>query len=196
MDVLEWPDGILPSSFDWYLNSNGSSFTSPWTKQTQTVRFPGSSWNAKMTLSNLDDLESRYVEAILVQLDGMAGRIKLRDFGRFGEPAKGTPKVKGADQTGTTLLSDGWNASVKVLSLGDYITVGDELKLVLADVVSDATGNASIFIGPQLRNSPTDASAIEVENPYGIFRLTDQSNGVKRKPAFNNDIDLEFVEAF
>ena len=71
--ALEWPDGILPSTFDWSLSSNGTSFTSPWNGQTQAARFPGSAWNAAMTLNNLDDLESRYLEVMIVELDGLAG---------------------------------------------------------------------------------------------------------------------------
>lgn len=196
MATLNWPDGILPASFDWYLTSNGSSFTSPWTGQTQTVRYPGSAWKAQLTLSNLDDYESREVEVILVQLDGMAGRIKLRDFGRFAQPVKGTPRINGAGQTGVSVATDGWTPSVKVLSKGDYITIGGELKLVTADVTSNASGVATVPFGPQLRNSPADNLVIEVSNPYGIFRLEKNENGVKRSPAFNNDITLNFVEAF
>lgn len=196
MVTLDWPAGILPSTFDWFLSSNGTSFTSPWNGQTQTVRYPGSAWEAQMTLSNLDDFESREVEVIIVQLDGMAGRIRLRDFGRFGSAPKGNPLVNGAGQTGTALVTDGWTPSVKVLSRGDYITVNDELKMVTADITSNASGAATILFGPQLRNSPGDNSVIEVANPYGIFRLQQGKNGVKRSPAFNNDFTLNFVEAF
>lgn len=196
MDVLVWPEGILPSSFEWTLNSNGSAFESPWNGQTQTVRFPGSRWEAKMTLDNQDDLESREIEAIIVELDGIAGRIRLRDYGRWGSPPKGNPVVSGAAQTGSNIVTVGWTPSVKVLSRGDYATIGGELKMILADVVSDATGKATLKIGPQMRNPPADASAIEVQNPYGIFRLEAGKNGVKRDPGFNNNITLSFVEAF
>lgn len=196
MATLNWPNGILPASFDWYLTSNGSSFTSPWTGQTQTVRYPGSAWKAQLTLSNLDDYESREVEVILVQLDGMAGRIKLRDFGRFAQPVKGTPRINGAGQKGVSVNTDGWTPSTKVLSKGDYITIADELKLVTGDVTSNASGEATVPFGPQLRNSPSDDLVIEVSDPYGIFRLEKNENGVKRSPAFNNDITLNFVEAF
>lgn len=196
MATLTWPNGILPSSFDWTLVSNGSSFTSPWNGQTQTARYPGSAWKAQMTLSNLDDYESRAVEVIIFQLDGMSGRVKLHDFGRFPAPVKGTPRVNGAGQTGTSVATDGWTASTKVLSAGDYITVNDELKMVLADVTSNASGAATVPIAPQLRNSPADNLVIEVANPYAIFRLEKNENGVKRSPAFNNDITLNFIEVF
>lgn len=194
--VLTWPSGILPASFDWSLASNGSSFTSPWNGQSQTVRYPGSAWKAQMSLSNLDDLESREVEALIFELDGMSGRIKLWDMGRFPGTVKGTPRVNGSNQTGATLVTDGWTPSVKVLSRGDYVTVNDEMKMILRDVTSNASGQANLPIGPMLRQSPPDNLVIEVANPYAIFRLEKNENGVKRSPAFNNDITLNFVESF
>lgn len=196
METLVWPDGILPSKFKWNLVSNGTSFSSPWNGRTQTVRFPGSYWAASLTLSNLDDYESREVEVILFELDGMSGRIKLKDFGRFAEPVNGAPVVNGASQSGSNLITSGWTPSMTVLSKGNYITVNDELKMVLSDVQSDASGNATLRIAPMLRQSPVNGSAIEVSEPYAIFRLKDNENGVDRSPAFNNDFTLDFVEYF
>lgn len=196
MATLTWPSGVLPASFDWTLVSNGSSFTSPWNGQSQTVRYPGSAWKASLTLSNLDDLESREIEALIFELDGMSGRIKLWDMGRFPGTTKGAPKVNGANQTGSTLNSNGWTPNVQILTRGSYITVNDEMKMVLQDVTSNAQGLAAIPIAPMLRQSPPNAVVIEVANPYAIFRLEKNENGVKRSPGFNNDITLNFVESF
>lgn len=194
--TLIWPEGVLPSSFNWYLKSNGTSFISPWNGQTQTMRYPGSAWKATMTLRNLDDFESRAVEAIIAELDGLSGRIRLRDFGRHPLPAKGAPTVNGAGQTGSNLSTKGWAANTKVLLRGDYITVNDELKLVLADVTSNTTGVALVRIAPMLRNQPANGAPIEVTNPYGIFRLNKDENGMDREPGIVNGTTLEFIEVF
>lgn len=196
ISAIDWPSGILPSTLDWKLKSNSGTFTSPWTNQTQSVRYPGSAWTCKMTLADLDDYESRELEVLLVSLDGYSGRVKLTDWGRAPAVVLGSPVVSGAGQTGRVLRTSGWNPSVTVLKKGDYITVNDELKLILADAVSDSTGFANLQIGPQLRNIPSNASAIEVARPYGIFRLSETENGASRKPGFANDFDLQFVEAF
>lgn len=195
MAILEWPDGIRPSAFKWSLKSNGSSFESPWNGATQTTRFPGSRWQATMTLDTQDDLESRVIESILFQLDGMAGRIKLRDYRRASAVVKGTPLVKGSGQKGTSLVTDGWNVSTTVLKQGDYFTVNDELKFVIEDAVSDSTGTATIKFAPQLREAPVDNSPLEVAKPYAIFRLADDENGISGKPAMVNDFSIDFVEA-
>lgn len=195
MATLLWPEGILPSTFDWSLSSNGTSFRSPWNGATQTVRFPGSAWEASMTLRNLDDFESRAVEVMIFELDGLAGRIQLWDFGRDPVPKIGNPLVMGSSQTGSTVNTDGWPNSTRVLKKGDYVTINNELKMILSDVVSDSTGKASLRIGPMLRNSPPDNAPVIMDRPYGIFRLNKTKNGVSREP-MNNNFTLEFVEAF
>lgn len=196
MATLVWPDDLRPTTFKMYLASNGSSFKSPWNGATQTVGFPGSAWEVNMELSNQDDYEARAIEAILFELDGMSGRILLRDYGRTPPPVKGRPVVYGAGQTGIYLATAGWTPSTKVLSKGDYITVNNELKYVLEDCYSVADGRATIKFAPKLRNTPASNAEIEVARPYGIFRLTDNKNGVDRKSGINNDFSLSFTEVF
>jgi hypothetical protein len=82
-----------------------------------------------------------------------------------------------------------------VLERGSYLTVGDELKFITQDVWSDINGRAIIHIAPQLRRAPQSGSPVEVRNPYGIFMLDSNENGVDRAPAFVNSIKLKFVEA-
>lgn len=195
-DVLNWPNGLLPNTFKWSLKSNGTSFTSPFTGSTQTVRWVGSAWKCSITMPSLDELEAIAMEALIFELDGIAGRVKLWDFGRTPNVVRGTPRINGANQLGTTVNTDGWTPSVKVLKKGDYFTVGNELKYVLADVTSNASGQASVKFAPQLRVAPADNALLEVAKPYAIFRLVDDENGVDRKPAFDNGFTLEFVEAF
>lgn len=195
-DILNWPEGLYPSSFKWRLKSNGTSFTSPFTGSTQTVRWVGSSWRATVTMDSLDELEAIAMEALLFEMDGIAGRVKLYDFGRTPNVVRGAPLVNGANQKGTSLITDGWTASTKVLKKGDYFTVNNELKYVLADVTSNSSGQATIRFAPQLRVAPPDNAALEVAKPYAIFRLADDENGVDRKPAFDNGFSIDFVEAF
>lgn len=196
MAILTWPEALRPSTMDWDLVSNSVKFTSPFNGASQVVGYPGSRWKASLKFNNLDDWESRKLEVLIAKLDGMVGMIKLHDFGRWGRPPVGTPVVKGANNTGTQIQSRGWLAKRLVLQEGDYITVNNELKLVTGDVWSDASGFATVYFAPMLRNVPPDGAKIETENPFGLFRLSDNTNGVSRQPAFNNSFTLEFEETF
>lgn len=195
-DVLEWP-GPNPSSLNWHLESNTKTFRSPFNGASQVVRFPGSRWKCTVEYSVLEEAQARKIEAVLAALDGEYGRVKIRDWGRDGEAPAGKPVVSDADQTGATLSTKGWTANTVVLRAGDYLTVNSELKKVTADVRSNASGVAVIPIAPMLRSSPAVNSAVEVQNPWGIFKLTDNSQGAyARAPGGVTSMTVEFEEAF
>lgn len=196
MATLDWPVNILrPASMDWNLKDNGSIFQSKFNGSTQTVTYPGSMWKCELVFQDLDDYQSRYLETLIFQM-GRAGTIRIPDFGRYGRPPVGVPVVDGANQTGFSLNTRGWLPNRVVFHRGDYISVGDELKMVLDDVRSGADGKCPVPLAPMLRKSPADGVSIEVANPRGIFRLDKDENGVGRKPAFANDFNLSFVESF
>ncbi len=101
----------------------------------------------------------------------------------------GTPVVKGANQTGASLLTNGWSNSTAVLNQGDIITLASvqgvnpqsrqawgtlQPFLVTANVSSDGSGNATIPIFPSItlsgpyqtvNVSPANSAAIGV---YGV----------------------------
>jgi hypothetical protein len=78
----------------------------------------------------------------------------------------GTPLVAGASQTGASLNTDGWPATTTVLRAGDFFSVNGELKMVIADCVSDASGNATVEFAPILRSAPADNAALTLGSDY------------------------------
>ena len=80
----------------------------------------------------------------------------------LGSPA-GTPLIRGADQTGRTLATDGWTGGISIFKAGDYLKLDhDKVYKVVADVTSNASSSADtpITIEPALITSPADNSAI------------------------------------
>lgn len=196
-DIFEWPADICPTSLTWRPESNTKTFRSPFNGSSQTVRFPGTRWVCSLTLNNLTDEKSRRIDALVAALDGEYGRVKIHDWGRAGRVPLGTPLVFDAGQTGIQLSTKGWTPNKTVLSMGDYFTVNGELKMVTADVVSASDGKAIIPFSPMLRSSPAANSAIEVKNPYGIFKLKDNQQGTSnRVPGVFTSYTLDFEEAF
>ena len=80
----------------------------------------------------------------------------------------GTPLSNGADQVGSSIITDGWTASVSGLLLaGDTITFAGVFEInpvtyestgrlqtftVLADVASDGAGNATVTVSPAIND--------------------------------------------
>lgn len=92
----------------------------------------------------------------------------------------GTPLIKGADQTGSSLLTDGWDTSVTgLLKEGDVIYIDAMLEInpqsyipngsrkmafvVTADVDSDGSGNATIPISPSINDGTLTTTNAEGE---------------------------------
>ena len=80
-----------------------------------------------------------------------------------------TGVVNGANQTGSSLVTDGWAASTAILFRGDVIRIGDDVNavnpqnrqstgqlrdfVVTEDVTSDGSGNATIPVSPDITPS-------------------------------------------
>jgi len=114
----------------------------------------------------------------------------------LGSPA-GTPLVNGADQTGRSVVTDGWSNSIVIFKAGDYLKFAnhDKVYTVSADVSSNGSGAATIAIEPALITSPATDSAITYTSvPFTVAltsRVQEFSTGTTG--LFEFEIDLEEV---
>ena len=76
--------------------------------------------------------------------------------------ATGSPLVNGASQTGRSVITDGWNASITIFKAGDFCKFAnhDKIYVVSADATSNGSGASTISIEPALITSPANDSAI------------------------------------
>jgi hypothetical protein len=61
-----------------------------------------------------------------------------------------------------------------MLSAGDYVTIGDQLLQLTADVVSNASGIATLTFEPPIRRVPADNATVEYKNPYALMYLVEE----------------------
>ena len=197
MTDFTWPAALVPSSSEWRLISNTAAFTSPLTGVTRTVARGGDRWACTLVFNALLGSDRKAMQAFLVRLRGQAHRVVLPDhaFSRSGNLA-GTPLVKGANQTGVTLLIDGVTNDTTVQP-GDFFTVNSELKMVVLSSTA-ASGEITVTFSPPLRSSPADNAAVNFTTPTGKFLLADNTVGWSNTPAgwprIVSSFNLEFVE--
>src|SRR3990167_1791496 len=107
----------------------------------------------------------------------------------------GTPLVNGANQTGTSLITDGWSSGASTLNRGDVFTIGSgstavkavnaqgyadsglPQKFVVTATISDTTGAMTPVISPAITTSgalqtvvasPADNATINVTGSTGV----------------------------
>ena len=201
MSILTFPT-IVPNREDWGPDANALTFSSPLSRTTQTLLFPGTKWQASLGFSGLEPAEWRDLEAFVADMDGMSGRVYYGPS-HAATPrgtAGGTPLVNGGSQTGSSMVTDGWAASETVLRRGDYIaydiTGGRSLHILTADAASDGAGNATLPIAPPIRVSPADNEPIITSAPTCVMMFASNVNLGSYQPGVFADYQLDQIEAF
>lgn len=199
MTAIAWPTltRSAPRAIDWSLQSNTVGFSSPLSGATQTVEFPGARWKVSFMVENLTEADAATLQAFLLRLRGRSGRFTLHNFARPAPRGTiaGTPLVKGAGQTGTTLAIDGVTAGTTLLA-GDYFAVNGELKMVVADATADGTGQMTLTFEPPLRAAPADNAAITTDKPTATFMLTDDEAKWSVQPGKFSSFPIDAIEAW
>lgn len=171
--MASFPD-ICASDYSFTLLYNTQSYESPLTKAVQTASLTGDQWRGVATYSNKYGADAATLRAFVVGLKGQVGRFNYvpPDLNQQGD-AVAVATVNGASQLGDSLIISSADLSTTIYKTADYITVNGELKMVLADCITDGSGDATVSFAPPLRQSPPDLSPIEFEKPYMTAKLED-----------------------
>lgn len=171
----------------------------------QMYVWPGSDWwEADIGLPPLLPSDAGAWQAWLAALQGKANAFEIGDPSRPVPllPLTGSSPVVnnggGANNLprSSSLVTVGWRASQPRLMLpGTYLQIGYRLHMVLQQVASDSGGNATINVWPTLREQPTDASAVILNNPKGLFRLAENARQVSVAVTKLSAVGFKCVEA-
>ena len=158
---------------------------SAFTYAQQVTKYSGQKWEAEVTLPTMNRANAEYWISFLIKLKGKYGTFLMGDPNGAtargsASSSAGTPVVKGASQTGSSLIIDGVPASATgYLKAGDYISLGTgtstRLYKVLDDADSNGSGEITVEIFPDLRTSPNDDDAVTVSSAKGVWRLNDNN---------------------
>lgn len=177
MAVLDFP--IEANSISWGFDEKDQALESPMDDTEQAVNLTGGKWRASIDFVNVTPSRMSQLRGFLMKLKGQAGRFYLSppNYKPQGyAPVSTQGRVNGGSQVGNSLITDGWTPSLLIFKSGDYIEVNGELKVVVDDCMSNATGQATLSIEPELRTSPLDNGLIEVNEPRCVMKLVNGSS--------------------
>jgi hypothetical protein len=176
--------------------------SSPFTGEQQVYVHAGEFFGLQFELGTLSIAQGDEWTAFLTALNGREGTFLM------GDPLKstprgvatGTPLVNGASQSGKTLVTDGWTATITgILKAGDWIQIGTgsvtQLYKIVQDANSNGAGQATLEIWPRLRSAPADNAAIIVTATKGLWRLKDNRRSWSEETNIFTDIVFDCVEA-
>jgi len=201
---LSFPATPQPAQVEWGGMQVPGVSAALFTFVQQSYEWPGQRWLCSVRYAAMKDDKARPIIAVLMALEGRFGTCLWGPSGDDTTPrgvATGTPLVNGANQTGKTLVTDGWTPSVTgILKAGDFLQFGSGLKqrlhMNLVDVNSDAGGNATLDLWPRQRESPADNAAIVTASPKGVFRLRSNERKWDMGVASVYGVTFDLEEAF
>lgn len=200
---LTFPTSFGLSSMTLGLDHAVAVAESEFTFEAQVQEHDGVAWELQGTLELLTRDQAAEYNAFVKALKGRVGTFLFSPsgFGTARGVATGTPLVNGADQTGNTLITDGWTISqTGILKNDDYFQLGSGSTATLHSVVngdadSDGSGNATFDFAPKIVTAPADNAAITVANPVGKFRMKENLLPVEIKPPFQHTIRFSARQA-
>lgn len=172
--------GIKRSSFRILRVTSQSE--SIFTKAQQNYKFSGEQWAGEVTFQPCRRADAAEIQAFLGELYGKYGTFLYGDPDALQQGIRGagggTPLVKGASQTGNTLLIDGLTSALSnVYRKGDYFQLGtgldSRLYMITQDINSNTAGEATLQFVPALRSSPADNAALTFTSAKGLFRAVE-----------------------
>jgi len=200
---------VHPSSIEFDPQEKVEQSTSIYTGQAQTYDLMNSLWTGTISLPPMHRTDADAWQSFILALRGMVNCFLLGDptAATPKGAATGTPVISGAGQTGYSVVTRGWAASITgILKAGDYIQVGSLTTLVsgyaprlyrlTADASSSYSGAAILSIWPNLRDLPADGISIITSNCVGMMRLSqNQGNSYSSTPGSYGVNALKFREA-
>jgi len=165
--MADFPRTIIPARTSAFLLPGAyTSWGRSGKVQTRTLGARGRSWEEEFPTMDVTAQATREFLAIIndYKRSGDSFTISHWDYRTPKGTGAGTPKVDGAAQTGSSLVTDGWTINQTVFRAGDIFLVAGVLdaKDVLADAASDGSGDCTISFGPPILsgNSPAENAVI------------------------------------
>lgn len=197
---MSWPTTPVANSAA--VRSNSPTLISTAQSLKRQVRSRGGQRFAiGLDYTNLRRVDLAPLWAALIALRGQYNTTTIVVPGYSDTPQgtwSGTPLVKGAGQTGRSVIIDGFtHGQAGVAKAGDFIKFADtKVYMITADANANGSGEATVSIEPGLIVSPADNEPVVSSNVAFTCALTTDTSELPLKPPVLADLSLSFMEAY
>ncbi|BBC72924.1 conserved hypothetical protein [Altererythrobacter sp. B11] len=197
MTLITMPAKPVPARIEWTINQptqvNRSEFTS---RRRVTILPFAPRIRAKVTLPTILGEEGVFAwRAFAADVEGQANKFRVIACER--DQITGiAPVINGAGQGGRSLQTAGWGAAGLKLKRGQFVTIGDQLLILMQDVVSAGDGTAEIQFKPHIRVVPPNGAVLAVTRPYAVMSMTSDDTGWVADVGQEYAVSFECEESF
>ena len=164
----------------------------------QTAERPGIRWKMAATYDFLTADDLNKLLAFLASLRGRAGRFLAHDLLRPSPlgVATGAPIVT-ALSSGANIGTSNWTHSITgIMKAGDKVGLNGELRMLIADLTSDGSGNATMQLDAPLRAAVAANTPVIVSAPSCVMCLDSDDTGYTWSGGSTPAITITATEVF
>ena len=169
---------------EWSLIKTVAVTQSPFTYASQSHEYSGAIWQVTLSLPPMSREQSSQWQSFYMQLHGSHGSFLLGDpdAKSIRGSATNVISVNGDHSVGAfDIVVDGCTANSTEFKKGDYVQFGSgatsKLHMVVQDVNSDNSGNATLQIEPPLKTALSDDDVVTYSDTVGVFRMDNNDLG-------------------
>lgn len=180
----------------WRLVRPVQNNVSQWTGARQVLASGRGWWECQITYPPIvGTVNFNAWRSFVAQMRGALNDVQIAVDPTAQSSLSNTMLVNGAGQAGRGLNVDGLPNSTTVLFAGQFVTVGDQLLQLRANVTTNGSGQATLLFEPSLRSSPADNAVVEYKNPYCLMYFVDDPT-YSVEPGYVYSLSLNLREAF
>lgn len=201
MTVVTVPAAIRWVDLKVKLLRKTEKLTSQYSGRSQVIVLPYALWVVEGGLIPYEAMDAGPIRSFLVKLEGSANTARVPVAGSETPLSlySGTPGATvGIVAAGaTTIPVDGVTPTTTIVKEGDFFNVGDELKMAMADAISDGAGAVSIQCQPPMREDTVNNEVVAFEDVFIYCNAVDDdiATWVVTAPV-EHAISMKLVEAF
>jgi hypothetical protein len=150
---------------------------SRFTGQTQRIIYPMAVWVFEAKLKDYVEPDATTIRGFLANLQGQVNPFRLVIPGK-ATPSTGVTDLNiqtnvAAAARATSVALKQLNVSATILKAGDYFTIGEELKIATADLISNSSGIGTINFTPPLRSAYPISTPVKINDPTVLLYASD-----------------------
>lgn len=196
MTTITLPSTPKPQSMMWKLTQPAQNNISTWTGARQVLPSGRGWWECQITYPPIVGTTNFNAwRSFMAAMRGSANDVQIPVDQTAQSAIANTMLVNGANQTGRSINVDGLPNSTTVLTAGQFVTIGNQLLQLTANVTSNGSGQATLSFEPAIRAAPADNATVEFKNPYCLMYLTDDPS-YSVEPGYVYSLSLNLKEAF
>lgn len=175
MTTITLPLTPRPNGMAWKLIQPSQVNTSEWTGARQVLPSNRGWWECQYSMPVISGTTNVLAwRSFFAQARGAANDFQVPVDVVAQSKLPNTVLVRGAGQTGRSIITDGWPASSTVMKAGQFITIENQLVQLTANATSDGSGIATLTFEPAIRAAPADNAPVEYRNPYCLMYMTEE----------------------